>query len=80
MQLPKEFEIRMQQQLGNDFENFIKSMDETPPISIRLNPQKTNDFINDHKSVPWEQMAFYLDKRPIFTLDPQFHGGAYYVQ
>ncbi|MGY6562646.1 MAG: methyltransferase RsmF C-terminal domain-like protein [Luteibaculaceae bacterium] len=30
--------------------------------------------------MPWCPGAFYLEERPVFTLDPQFHGGAYYVQ
>ncbi len=32
------------------------------------------------QSIPWCEQAFYLDERPSFTLDPLFHGGAYYVQ
>lgn len=30
--------------------------------------------------VPWQPMAYYLSERPVFTLDPFFHAGAYYVQ
>ncbi len=30
--------------------------------------------------VPWCEEGFYLAERPIFTLDPLLHGGAYYVQ
>src|SRR5436190_11131836 len=30
--------------------------------------------------VPWSSSGFYLNERPIFTLDPMFHAGAYYVQ
>ncbi len=30
--------------------------------------------------VPWCEEGFYLTERPIFTLDPLLHGGAYYVQ
>jgi 16S rRNA C967 or C1407 C5-methylase (RsmB/RsmF family)/NOL1/NOP2/fmu family ribosome biogenesis protein len=32
------------------------------------------------QSVPWCTQAFWLEKRPVFTLDPAFHAGAYYVQ
>lgn len=31
-------------------------------------------------AVPWCTGGYYLDKRPVFTLDPAFHAGAYYVQ
>ena len=30
--------------------------------------------------VPWCEHGYYLAERPSFTLDPIFHGGAYYVQ
>ncbi len=35
---------------------------------------------NDMQNVPWCDSAYYLPQRPIFTLDPLLHGGAYYVQ
>ncbi len=30
--------------------------------------------------VPWSAGGYYLSVRPQFTLDPDFHAGAYYVQ
>lgn len=30
--------------------------------------------------VPWSSCGLYLRERPVFTLDPIFHAGAYYVQ
>ena len=30
--------------------------------------------------VEWSPLGRRLDERPAFTLDPDFHGGAYYVQ
>ncbi len=30
--------------------------------------------------VPWSDYGRYLDERPVFTLDPSFHAGTYYVQ
>lgn len=30
--------------------------------------------------VPWCRKGYYLAHRPLFTLDPLFHAGAYYVQ
>ncbi len=30
--------------------------------------------------IPWHPHGFYLSERPVFTLDPTFHAGAYYVQ
>lgn len=33
-----------------------------------------------YKKVPWCSDGYIIDERPIFTLDPAFHSGAYYVQ
>lgn len=30
--------------------------------------------------VPWNSFGLFLRERPVFTLDPLFHAGAYYVQ
>jgi 16S rRNA C967 or C1407 C5-methylase (RsmB/RsmF family)/NOL1/NOP2/fmu family ribosome biogenesis protein len=59
--------------------------------SIRINPNKISDvgnlFLSDMdletltiSPVPWSSNGYYLSARPSFTLDPFFHGGAYYVQ
>jgi len=77
--LPPAFKARMQVQLGGEAESFEHSLASDAPVSIRYNPYKTSEpFIND--SVVWCPDATYLNERPIFTLDPLFHEGAYYVQ
>jgi 16S rRNA C967 or C1407 C5-methylase (RsmB/RsmF family)/NOL1/NOP2/fmu family ribosome biogenesis protein len=48
--------------------------------SIRWNPHKTVAVPFNHKQVPWNPSGVYLEERPVFTLDPLFHAGAYYVQ
>ncbi|WP_118973008.1 methyltransferase RsmF C-terminal domain-like protein [Taibaiella koreensis] len=50
-------------------------------ISVRLNPHKPSAAFKEHTVVPWlPDTGRYLDHRPVFTLDPLFHSGAYYVQ
>ena len=51
---------------------------DTLPASIRLNPFKFRDIPGT--PVPWNPLGRILGQRPIFTLDPLFHAGAYYVQ
>jgi 16S rRNA C967 or C1407 C5-methylase (RsmB/RsmF family)/NOL1/NOP2/fmu family ribosome biogenesis protein len=68
----------MRQMLGVDFPAFQHSLAEPAPVSIRLNPLK--DFSLSGRPVPWAAHGLYLDARPVFTLDPAFHAGAYYVQ
>ncbi len=49
--------------------------------SIRLNPAKPQmPRPASADSVPWCDTGFYLPERPVFTLDPLFHAGCYYVQ
>jgi 16S rRNA C967 or C1407 C5-methylase (RsmB/RsmF family)/NOL1/NOP2/fmu family ribosome biogenesis protein len=50
--------------------------------AIRVNPNKHPDqILFEHTNpVPWCPHGHYLEARPSFTLDPNFHAGAYYVQ
>lgn len=48
------------------------------PVSIRLNPFKLKEF--EGERIPWSPWGRILSERPVFTLDPLFHAGAYYVQ
>lgn len=82
IQLPAEFTKRMSSQLGADFELYTKSLTDTPPTSIRWNPHKAQTISqqNCNDKVLWEPMGEYLPSRPVFTLDPLLHAGAYYVQ
>ena len=68
--LMKEDEIRQ-------FENALAT---PPPVSIRLNPFKKVPAPPSEKPVPWCEYGYYLEQRPVFTLDPLFHAGCYYVQ
>ncbi len=76
--LPEEFSARMQHQLGEAFQLFQESHRTKPSVSIRLNPEKKTD--HSGEPVDWCTNGRYLDERPVFTLDPSFHAGAYYVQ
>jgi len=76
--LPQAFREQMQAQLSNEFELFEQALQTESPVSIRLNPRK--GYSIDGIPVSWSKTGIYLDKRPVFTLDPVFHGGAYYVQ
>ncbi len=85
---PHEFEERLREQRGHDWQAFSTIHGEPSPVSIRLNPEKTKDltalfkqqFVQNIQAVPWTKHGFYLSERPSFTLDPAFHAGAYYVQ
>lgn len=80
--LPEKFLQRSQSDLGTDYHAFITSLNEPAPVSIRLNSKKTikNTPAEVKAPVAWHPQGKYLVDRPIFTLDPLFHAGAYYVQ
>lgn len=62
-----------------DPEELCRALDGEPVVSVRFNPFKLNEK-PEGAQVPWCRYGFYLDERPVFTLDPALHGGAYYVQ
>lgn len=78
MTLPPDFETRMRARLQDQWPAFQLSLQESSPTSIRLNPLKKSKV--PEKKIPWTETGYYLEERPRFTLDPLFHGGAYYVQ
>ena len=62
----------------------IAALEEPASVSVRWNPSKLPADIHDRMSdlarVPWSEYGMMLDSRPVFTLDPLFHAGCYYVQ
>ena len=91
MELPAGFVNEMQRLLPPDeCERFVASMDMPCPVSIRLNRRKISAEImadleaylhlNTDEQVAWCADGYYLPERPVFTLDPLLHAGAYYVQ
>lgn len=77
--LPAEFVARIVDQFPLDHQDLIQSLDQKPATSIRLNTTREYNCI-DSGRVHWAQHGCVLHERPIFTLDPNFHAGAYYVQ
>ena len=79
VQLPNSFSKRMQSQLGTEYDAFLLSLSETAATSVRINRTKLAGKPNG-TSIPWCDTGFYLDERPLFTLDPLLDAGVYYVQ
>jgi 16S rRNA C967 or C1407 C5-methylase (RsmB/RsmF family)/NOL1/NOP2/fmu family ribosome biogenesis protein len=79
MTLPPAFEARLQARLGDAYADFLASLQQPASVSLRLNPRKLSSEL-DLTPVPWTEHGYYLPERPLFTLDPWLHAGAYYVQ
>jgi 16S rRNA C967 or C1407 C5-methylase (RsmB/RsmF family)/NOL1/NOP2/fmu family ribosome biogenesis protein len=78
MNLPVSFIERIKVTLGDEAEAFFEALAATAPVSRRWNPVKKQPVFS--QPIGWCDMAEYLSERPIFTLDPHLHAGAYYVQ
>lgn len=81
MQLPEAFISQLRQQLGQSLGAFLDALDAPAPVSLHFNPFKTNSSLKENfDGVKWYSNGVYLPERPVFTLDPLFHAGQYYVQ
>lgn len=58
---------------------FEQALEKEPVVSIRYNSRKMQPRVSSDV-VPWAAEGRYLDNRPVFTADPLFHAGCYYVQ
>ncbi|MBP1670579.1 MAG: rsmF, partial [Bacteroidetes bacterium] len=91
MILPEKFKEYLQEAIGSDNASVVISaiLSCEPELSVRTNPRKwaRDGVVDSHLSkslsgnpVPWCKDGLYLSERPVFTLDPALHAGAYYVQ
>ena len=87
MRLPEKFEDRMKKMLGDEYDDFIKSMDETPIFTgIRINTSKVGakDAVikefGELQNVPWCSDGFYADKSKISGNHPYHLAGLFYFQ
>ena len=80
--LPEAFLTRVKSQLGEEYEDFLKSLERPRAVALRFNPLKgaapSLPFVENN--VPWEPQGFYYtpDARP--GLHPYHEAGVYYLQ
>lgn len=83
MNLPQEFIQYTANLFGSQrWERFEQSFVQEASVSVRFNPWKSKGeaLFPQAESVPWCEGSFWLKERPLFTRDPRFHAGVYYVQ
>ena len=80
--LPEAFLDRMKHQLGEEYPDFLQSLERPRAVALRYNPLKGRvpamDFAGD--PVPWEPMGFYYDPEARPGLHPYHEAGVYYLQ
>ncbi len=78
--LPEDFLNELDNLKGYNKKSFLDAHLLPSPTSVRINPSKDINLYTNNKPVLWCENAYYLNERPVFTLDPHYHAGAYYVQ
>jgi len=80
--LPQEFLTRMKGQLGEEYPQFLQSLERPRAVALRMNPLKgekpTLAFVQD--AVPWEPQGYYYDPESRPGLHPYHEAGVYYLQ
>ena len=80
--LPEAFLKRMENQLGAEYPEFLKSLERPRAVALRFNPLKGETprlpFVGEQ--VPWEPMGYYYDPASRPGLHPYHEAGVYYLQ
>ena len=80
--LPQAFLDRVKTQLGDEYEEFLRSLERPRAVALRFNPLKGTapgmEFTRE--SVPWEPMGYYYDPQARPGLHPYHEAGVYYLQ
>ncbi len=78
---PVAFVQSLQDSLGAASQELLDALQKPSPTSIRYNEEKLYNKHNENNdTILWCTSGSYLKERPVFTLDPLFHAGTYYVQ
>lgn len=84
MNLPSSYRTYLEERLPQPVvERLCGGLQAEPSVSLRVNPMRlAAEAVPEDADgrVPWCPEGFYLRQRPLFTADPLFHAGAYYVQ
>ena len=80
--LPQDFLERMKSQLGEEYPQYLESLERPRAVALRFNPLKGKqpdlDFVKE--PVPWEPMGYYYDPESRPGLHPYHEAGVYYLQ
>ena len=86
MNLPNEFEARMKELLGKEFNDYIRSFDMEAYNGIRINTLKISPEEFEKASpfpivkIPWLSNGYYYKEDSQPAKDPYYYAGLYYIQ
>ena len=80
--LPEGFKKEMKSLLGEEADQLLKTLEEEPVVSVRLNRRKpvSHTLFEGMEAVDWCENGFYLPERPDFGHNPLLYAGTFYVQ
>ena len=81
MKLPESFIEQLQGLLPDEWESLADAITSSEPsVAVRANDARRSAVPAGARRVPWCEYGFYLEDRPAFTFDTDWHAGRYYVQ
>ncbi len=83
MELPIQFIERTKEIVPEEIDLLLDALNQTVPVSVRFNNKINENRLLEEltkEEIKWCPGSYYLSSRPLFTADPLFHAGAYYVQ
>ena len=81
MKLHEDFIGQLRDMLPNEWEALVGAITSSEPsVAVRVNDAHGVGVPEGARCVPWCCQGFYLQDRPAFTFDTDWHAGRYYVQ
>lgn len=86
MNLPEKYLNTMHQLLGNEFDDYLESFNDSRLYGLRINTQKisTQDFLKispfELEPIPWIDNGFYYSEHDKPAKHPYYFAGLYYIQ
>ncbi|PQP80194.1 rRNA cytosine-C5-methyltransferase [Paenibacillus sp. PCH8] len=86
VQLPPVFAERMKNLLGNEYESYMKSYEQSPQAGLRVNTLKiSREQFRENapfelRPIPWCETGFYVPHGVKPGRHPYYHAGLYYIQ
>jgi 16S rRNA C967 or C1407 C5-methylase (RsmB/RsmF family)/NOL1/NOP2/fmu family ribosome biogenesis protein len=81
MKLPELFISQLRDLLPDEWQALADAITSSDPsVAVRVNAARGVSVPDRARRVPWCGQGYYLDNRPSFTFDTDWHAGRYYVQ
>lgn len=84
--LPRQFEDRMRELLGEEYEEYVQSYNKPFHVGLRVNTLKISPKEFEHlcpfsiKKIPWVSNGYYYKNNEQPARHPYYHAGLYYIQ